>query len=576
MNRKNLTAAVLAGLAGAAGIAGTAQAVNINPDGLGQVLIYPYYTSRGGNQTLLSVVNTTEDAKAVKVRFLEGYNSREVLDFNMYMSAYDVWVAAIADDGAGTPTLYIPDSTCTVPYLFEQDSDGDGVGEQAFLPFAYTGANADGGPSGIDRASEGHFEMIEMGNVTNDTETAKTLGSASAATHVVTEDGPRPRDCQQLVDNWTIFGVGPDGLWIQDNSADIARGNGGLFGGAAIINVDNGTMYGYSARAIQGFDNSDDAHLHFVPGDIQPGLNDGNRSDATIFFGEPLAEAVTLSYAGQRTVDAVSAVFMKENIMNEYNIETDLNALSEWVITFPTKNFYVDPSIAPTSTIWLPDSENDEVGCNGWDPGETFPARTGPNASDGIEDQTGWEQCTYVSETDFVNYPFTSTFSGEACELAFLSVWNREESPVGAPGNIPPIVSPPPPGGSPGGSFTLCYETNVLRFGADDVPAEGTEILKSSASTVRNVTLPADHQSGWANINFHYTSGGIPVHRDWAGLIGLPVTGFWLEQFENGFLFGGSVLANYGGLFDHKANIRRQVCPSGLSGQGNTRLCDID
>ncbi|MDX1410333.1 MAG: hypothetical protein R3330_19415, partial [Saprospiraceae bacterium] len=346
------------------GIAGTAQAVNINPDGLGQVLIYPYYTSNGGNQTLLSVVNTTEDAKAVKVRFLEGYNSREVLDFNMYMSAYDVWVAAIADDGAGTPTLYIPDSTCTVPYLFEQDSDGDGVGEQAFLPFAYTGANEDGGPTDIGRAAEGHFEMIEMGNVTDETATAKTLGSASAATHVVSEDGPRPRDCQQLVDNWTIFGVGPNGMWITDNSLDIERGNGGLFGGAAIVNANNGTMYSYDARALQGYDNSDDAHLHFVPGDVQPGLNDGNRTDATVFFGEPLAEAVTLTYP--RGVDAVSAVFMKENIMNEYNIETGLNALSEWVITFPTKNFYVDPVMVPTSTIWLPDGTGDEVGCNGW------------------------------------------------------------------------------------------------------------------------------------------------------------------------------------------------------------------
>ena len=80
MNRKNLTAAVLAGLAGAAGIAGTAQAVNLNPDGLGQVLIYPYYTSNAGNATILSVVNTTDNAKAVKVRFNEGFNSREVLD----------------------------------------------------------------------------------------------------------------------------------------------------------------------------------------------------------------------------------------------------------------------------------------------------------------------------------------------------------------------------------------------------------------------------------------------------------------------------------------------------------------
>ena len=96
MNRKNLTAAVLAGLAGAAGIAGTAQAVNLNPDGLGQVLLYPYYTANDGNDTLLSVVNTSSDAKAVKVRFKEGYNSREVLDFNMYMSAYDVWAAEVS------------------------------------------------------------------------------------------------------------------------------------------------------------------------------------------------------------------------------------------------------------------------------------------------------------------------------------------------------------------------------------------------------------------------------------------------------------------------------------------------
>lgn len=569
MNRKNLTAAVLAGLAGAAGIAGTAQAVNFNPDGLGQVLIYPYYTSRGGNQTLLSVVNTTEDAKAVKVRFLEGYNSREVLDFNMYMSAYDVWVAAIADDGAGTPTLYIPDSTCTVPYLFEQDSDGDGVGEQEFLPFAYTGANTDGGPTTIDRASEGHFEMIEMGTLTNDTETAKRLGSASAATHVLTEDGPRPRDCGQLVDNWTRFGVGPQGMWITNPALDIDRGFGGLFGGAAIVNVDQGTMYSYDSRALQGFENRDvpdfadedmeipnSNHLHFEPGDIQPGLNDGNRTDATIFFGEPLAEAVTLNYSEARSVDAVSAVFMKENIMNEYNIQAELNALSEWVITFPTKNFYVDPSISPQGTFFIPDTT--DAGCNGWDPGEPFP--TWPGTQTALP--TEWQQCQYLELDAFFTDPFTTLFDGEACELAFLSVWNREESPVGPPGNIPPIVSPPPPGGSPGGSFTLCYETNVMRFGSGPAPDDGTEILKSSSSTVRNVTLPPDHVNGWANINFHYTdSEGIPVHRDWAGLIGLPVTGFWAEQFENGFLFGGTVLANYGGLFDHKANIRRQVCP---------------
>ena len=157
MNRKNLTAAVLAALAGAAGIAGTAQAVNINPDGTGQVLLYPYYTANDGNQTILSVVNTTQQAKAMKVRFLEGFNSREVLDFNLYMSAFDVWVAAIADGGdlgfpdqTGVTHLVIPDSSCTVPYLYGWGVEAVlGLGLQAFLDLAYTGTVDDGGPQSI-------------------------------------------------------------------------------------------------------------------------------------------------------------------------------------------------------------------------------------------------------------------------------------------------------------------------------------------------------------------------------------------------------------------------------------------
>ena len=80
--RKSMHAAVLAGL-GAVGLAGTANAVHVNPDGLGSVLIYPYFTTRadgGGTSTAyydnyVSVVNTTASTKAVKVRILEGKRS---------------------------------------------------------------------------------------------------------------------------------------------------------------------------------------------------------------------------------------------------------------------------------------------------------------------------------------------------------------------------------------------------------------------------------------------------------------------------------------------------------------------
>ena len=95
--KKALTAAIT--LAGSLGYAGAANAVNVNPDGLGQVLLYSYYTTENGNDTLINITNTTDDAKAVKVRILEAMNSQEVLDFNLYMSPYDVWTAAISRAG---------------------------------------------------------------------------------------------------------------------------------------------------------------------------------------------------------------------------------------------------------------------------------------------------------------------------------------------------------------------------------------------------------------------------------------------------------------------------------------------
>jgi len=105
-NRKSLYAA-LAGLGALSGM-GAAEAVNLAPEGLGQALIYPYYTVRNGANgfaynTLISVVNTTASAKAVKVRFLEGKNSQEVLDFNLFLSHHDVWTATVIATAA-TPT----------------------------------------------------------------------------------------------------------------------------------------------------------------------------------------------------------------------------------------------------------------------------------------------------------------------------------------------------------------------------------------------------------------------------------------------------------------------------------------
>ena len=98
MKKNILSLAVAASVAGASAQA----AMYLNPEGTGQVLLFPYYNAEGSNETSIHIVNTTNDAKAVKVRILEYVNSQEVLDFNLYMSAEDHFSFTIYGDPNGT------------------------------------------------------------------------------------------------------------------------------------------------------------------------------------------------------------------------------------------------------------------------------------------------------------------------------------------------------------------------------------------------------------------------------------------------------------------------------------------
>jgi len=469
MKRKTLTTALLAGLTGSVGIANISNAVNINPDGLGQVLLYPYYTVRNGTDTLVSVVNTTANVKAVKVRFLEGENSREVLDFNLYMSPFDVWTAAVTnDDAVGGARILTTDNSCTVPAIPE--------GGQQFLRYAYTGGSADGGGTTFDRTREGHIEMIEMGTVHN-----TSNGSwATDATHVAGV----PADCDALVASWN------GGYWDTTNSDDgISPPGGGLFGGASLIQVLAGFDVGYNADALDAFSGES---LHFAPGSVLPNLNnqtDGFGGHQSIVFND--GGVVTSDWP--RGVDAVSALYMHDTIMNEYVLDDATLSGTDWVMNFPTKAFYVDP---PTS---------------------------GSNAA---------------------IPPFTSVFDefedGTACEPISLTFWDREERQPSGPGLG---FSPPAPG--PQGN-ALCWEDTIVTF-------DNSSVLGSALQ--ENVN-PGDvgFQHGWMRISFD-DSGNSFQSNDGDVYNGLPVTGFAVQTFTNGTLTddeGNAVLSNYAGLFGHR------------------------
>jgi len=495
MKRNNLTTAVLAGITGLAGIASVSNAVNLNSDGVGQVLIFPYYTVNNGLNTLISVVNTTDQVKAIKVRFLEGKNSREVLDFNLYMSPYDVWTAGLVATTSTATTIgsnvgtgpgfgdqesvkiVTTDTTCTVPAI-----DG-----QQFLPFAFSGSFNDGIIQDMSRVTEGHFEMIEMGIVIND--------DAVAATHV----NGVPADCGQLVDNWR---TNPIGQWVDNSSVNIddPDGSGGLFGSVSLVDVAEGVDVAYNADAFQAYST---VEQHSFPGDLFPSIATGNSTQSIVFNN---GVAVTTDWLTS-SVEAVSASYMHSNLYGEYALDAGIDAKTEWVVTFPTKSFYVDA-----------------INAIGPIPVQPF---------------------TTVIDLD----PTSIAYGIGACEpYRIAGLYDREEGvPSTPPGELPP-PSPVPPGIDPTVPV-FCWEANVLEFNRTVASVEDSAILGS-----RNTThLVTGFDNGWLNLGFgQSTNNGVSnpggVTQEY---LGLPVTGFAVQKYTNASAAPG-LLAQYGGLFPHR------------------------
>lgn len=332
--RKSLYLALVAAVS-SVGIANTASAaVHVNSNGLGQVLIYPYYTTRGGMDTYLSVVNTTNSAKAVKVRFTEGKNSREVLDFNLYLSKNDMWTGAVVNTANGAK-LVTSDKSCTAPAI--------PVGGKEFVNFAYSGANlegivgsgGDGETTSLDRTREGYFEIIEMGTITN-------TAIEAAVTHV----GGVPANCAVVQAATMDMGVSSS-VSVGGQSARANPSTGGLAGTASLVNVAGGTDFGYDPVALDAFAPSRVQNIWNAPGSILP---DMRFADTTSIVFNGVGTVTSTWGAGE---DSVSSLLMHNNIINEYVLDTNTLSGTDWVITMPTKRHYVpvhNPSLASDAT----------------------------------------------------------------------------------------------------------------------------------------------------------------------------------------------------------------------------------
>jgi hypothetical protein len=298
--QKTLFAAVAS--ASALLAAGSANAVYVNNDGLGQALVYPYYTVRAGNTTLLSVVNTTDQAKAVKVRFLDGKNTAEVLDFNLFLSPKDVWTGAImaTADGAMIATK---DKSCTNPKL--------PAGGQPFRNFQFVEDGDVTALQAMDRTREGYVEILEMATIPTTTALGKDVTHVSGT---------------------------PKCSLTNDANATSATGltapSGGLFGSESIVNFTSGYSTSVDATALDGWHSGNFGIT--ASGSLQPSIASGGSTIAVVNNGGNV-------YVSQmvNSLDAVSATMMHSNVMGEYAFTSDGAFGTDWVLTMPTKRQYV-------------------------------------------------------------------------------------------------------------------------------------------------------------------------------------------------------------------------------------------
>jgi len=268
----------------------------LNPEGKGDVLLFPYYDVRQlagraqdfyfaiiNDQSTFAPLGKVDGGVAAKLRFREFDKSIEVYDVDIWLSCDDVWVGLITQDPvAGKPRIWSPDNV-----IVAADDTGFTVDDVLNVVDPATGALI--GRSFLPelnnvpapRSLYGYFELIgeEM-----------TACKASAAGRVTRRGGPgaltRP-DCP--------------------NS---------LSGYAYSVRVDEGIAMAYNATAIANF----------------------SRTQGSLFVGP--GQLLPTLLEAEDTIDQLEFMLSKRTLSQGYSAELTIGAKYSILVNFPTKHFH--------------------------------------------------------------------------------------------------------------------------------------------------------------------------------------------------------------------------------------------
>ncbi len=314
------------------------------------------------------------------------------------------------------------------------------------------------------------------------------VGSALASdvTHVLNgqADGGIPPNCSQ----GTLDNDAPGSV--------VAPTTGGLFGSGAIVNVGEGTFFSYNADAIDGFT---EIALYHGTESLQPSLQDANNPSLVTAAGTIARAFVFITATSSRSTMLSASMrcrrcCMADTLYNEFFVDPNLGAATDWVVNFPTKRFYVD---------------------------DTLYSRA-PAA------------------------PFVEAFDGESNVTVGITLYDREEGHISRQGGFSPPVGTRP--------SSLPFEVNVISFLTDTGSGDPSGVFGSHLRP----NVPPYGTDGWMDLDLATGDGGhaLPGGETATGAVsfnGLPATGFMAYNVINANANPG-LLANYGGLFRHRAS----------------------
>lgn len=527
--RKNILSLSIAAMIGGLGFAGNALAITdllTNPNnaaatsgqtlrvsgtGTGHILTVPYFTTQNNNMTLLNIVNSDSvNGKVLKVRFRSALNSDDIFDFQLYLSAADVWTAQVTAGAGGVSTLATKDNSCTLPANVNQ----------AFVLDRLPGSGA--AQAALSR--EGYVEILNVADVPPRTTTGTLSKAITHASGV-----PACAGLQNL-------GLDVDKSYSELLALGMTNPTGNLFANYSIVNVNSALAF--SGEAIALVANQALAYSE------NPGTG------ALVWFPQMdtsvTANSATIGYStspnniGQYTADPLlrltgGAQFDLPDLSTPYTVTALASSgtpdrpawqaflLSSAMATTTIANEYLTDSSVVAATDWV-----FSMTTRRYNVAANYTASASARAV-----YTNYNYAYTTSQAIDLNFFSSANVSVDSSDTNKLCVsidtgtkfYDRSETTTGS--NF--VISP-----GRAQSVKLCGETSVMSFNAGTaaVSVLGASVARSDATTA--------YTDGWARL---FTSGI-------AGK-GLPITGLAFVKAVNNAVSAG-VSGNFGGTYEHR------------------------